>query len=59
MSWSNSERAVRLGLAAGAGVRELFLQPEAQPSVLLFILAALGLPEALRLLAPVVRRGTE
>lgn len=44
-----------MGLATGAGVRELFLQPQAQPSVLLFILAALGLPEALRLLAPLTK----
>jgi hypothetical protein len=50
-SWSNLERAVRLTLATGAGVRELFFHAQAQTSVLLFILAALGLPEALRLLA--------
>ena len=49
-SWSNAERTIRMVLATGAGVRELFLQAEAQTSVLLFILAALGLPEALRLL---------
>lgn len=48
-----------MGLAAGAGVRELFLQTEAQPSVLLFILAALGLPEALRLLAPLTKGKSE
>jgi hypothetical protein len=54
-TWSNVERVIRMGLATGAGVRELFLQPQAQPSVLLFILAALGLPEALRLLAPLTK----
>lgn len=54
-SWSNLERSVRLMLATGAGVRELFLQPEAQTSVLLFVLAATGLPEALRLLVQLVR----
>lgn len=58
-SWSNVERSIRLLLATGAGVRELFLQAEAQTSVLLFILAALGLPEALRLLAPLVKGKTE
>ncbi len=57
-SWSNLERAVRLMLATGAGIRELFLQDHAQTSVLLFILAATGLPEALRLLAPLVKGKT-
>lgn len=55
LTWSNIERAIRLALATGAGVRELFFQAEAQTSVLLFILAALGLPEALRLLAHLAR----
>jgi hypothetical protein len=55
VTWSNVERSVRLVLATGAGVRELFLQAEAQTSVLLFVLAALGLPEALRLLAHLAR----
>lgn len=54
-SWSNTERLIRTVLAAGAGVRELFFQQQAQPYVLLFILAALGLPEALRLLAPLTK----
>jgi hypothetical protein len=45
-------------LATGAGIRELFLQDHAQTSVLLFILAATGLPEALRLLAPLVKGKT-
>ena len=48
-----------MALAAGAGVRELFLQEQAQASVLLFVLAALGLPEAIRLLAPMVKGKTE
>ncbi len=55
LTWSNVERAIRMALAAGAGVRELFLQAEAQTSVLLFVLAALGLPEALRLLSHLAR----
>lgn len=59
VTWSNVERAIRLTLATGAGVRELFLQAEAQTSVLLFILAALGLPEALRLLAHLTKGATE
>lgn len=53
--WSNLERGVRLMLATGAGIRELFLRPQAQAAVLLFILAATGLPEALRLLARMVK----
>jgi hypothetical protein len=56
-NWSNAERLTRIALAAGAGVRELFLQSQAQPSVLLFVLAALGLPEALRLLAAPLTKG--
>ena len=58
-SLSNAERLVRIALAAGAGVRELFFQPQAQPYVLLFILAALGVPEAIRLLAPLTKGKTE
>lgn len=50
MSLSTVERIIRVGLAAAAGVRELFLRDQAQPYVLLFVLAGLGLPEAVRLL---------
>lgn len=61
-TWSNIERTIRVALATGAGVREFFLRPDGVPPqipILLFVLAALGLPEALRLLAPMVRGKTE
>jgi hypothetical protein len=50
-AFSSLERAIRIALATAAGVRELLLRDEAQLYVLLFVLAALGLPEALRLMA--------
>jgi hypothetical protein len=56
LNLSNLERTIRIGLASAAGIRELLVADEAQPYVLLFILAALGLPEALRLLVSAIRR---
>jgi hypothetical protein len=50
LSLSTVERVIRVALAAAAGVRELLLRDAAQPYVLMFILAALGIPEAVRLL---------
>jgi hypothetical protein len=54
-SLSTVERALRIGLAAAAGVRELLLRDVAQPYVLVFVLAGLGLPEAIRLLVSAVK----
>ncbi|MGH7342807.1 MAG: hypothetical protein ACREKH_20170 [Candidatus Rokuibacteriota bacterium] len=55
LSFSTVERLIRVGLATAAGVRELLLRDQAQPYVLLFVLAGLGLPEALRLLVAAIR----
>jgi hypothetical protein len=56
LNLSTLERTIRIGLASLAGVRELLIADQAQPYVLLFILAALGLPEAVRLLASALKR---
>jgi hypothetical protein len=56
LTLANAERCTRLVLATAAGVRELLIRETAQPYVLLFILAALGLPDALRLLASAIKQ---
>lgn len=49
-SWSNTERAVRIAIVVGAAIREFVFADSTEPYRLLFILAGLGTPEALRLL---------
>jgi hypothetical protein len=58
LSLSTAERVIRLALATAAGVRELLLRDIAQPYVLMLVLAALGIPEAFRLLASMLGQGT-
>jgi hypothetical protein len=56
LTLSTVERILRVSLATAAGVRELLLRETAQPYVLLFVLAGLGLPEAIRLLVSAIKR---